>query len=134
MPSRKGQSKKTKGAATPRARRTRSTVREAHYRSPQSDPAASPHHHSAMSAHDWYRQEKARRAGRPSSPAEDLIEQARREFRALLAAEAAAGKGGRPRKNAPAAARPRRAPGADLDPDDAPGAPDDADTAPDDDA
>jgi hypothetical protein len=51
------------------------------------------------SAREHYQREKARRARR--IPVEtEAIAAARREYLALLAAEAAKGKGGRPRKNA----------------------------------
>ena len=48
-----------------------------------------------MTAQDWYRAEKARR-GR--DPAQDLVDEARRVYLALLASEAGGPKGGRPRK------------------------------------
>ena len=48
-----------------------------------------------MTAQDWYRAEKARR-GRDRS--QDLVDEARREYLALLASEAGGPKGGRPRK------------------------------------
>jgi len=113
--SRKDAGKTGKGAATPRQRRTRTSAREAHYRSPQSDPAASPSHHSALTARDWYHREKERRANRQgANAAQELLEEARREFQALLAAEAGTSKGGRPRKNPPVVAR-KRATSGDAD-------------------
>lgn len=75
-------------------RRTRPSAREHQPHSPPSDPAALPHR-SAMTAQDWYRTEKARR-GRDR--AQDLVDEARREYLALLASEAGGPKGGRPRK------------------------------------
>ena len=51
------------------------------------------------SAREHYQREKARRARRIPVESE-AIAAARREYLALLAAEAAKGKGGRPRKNA----------------------------------
>jgi len=51
-------------------------------------------------AREHYRREKARRAERVR-PAEHPLEQARRAYHALLAADAERAKGGRPRKNAP---------------------------------
>ena len=75
------------------ARRTRPSVRE-HEHSPQSDPAAGLHR-TSMTAQDWYREEKARR-GRDHRQL--LLDEARREYLALLAAEAGGPKGGRPRK------------------------------------
>jgi hypothetical protein len=57
------------------------------------------------SAREHYQREKARRARR--IPVEtEAIAAARREYIALLAAEAAKGKGGRPRKNAARPAEP----------------------------
>lgn len=51
------------------------------------------------SPEDLYQQEKARRgARRPTFEGRDLLAEAEAEFKALLEAEAAAGRGGRPRK------------------------------------
>jgi hypothetical protein len=58
-------------------------------------------------AREHYHREKARRA-RVAHPDSELLEAAKREYRALLAQEAARGKGGRPRK------KPAR-PNADTD-------------------
>jgi len=64
-------------------------------------------HHSpaerTAAAREHYRREKARRARRPL-PESEIMEAARREYLALLASEAAKGKGGRPRKKAAGAA------------------------------
>ena len=57
------------------------------------------------SAREHYQREKARRARRIPVESE-AIAAARREYLALLAAEAAKGKGGRPRKNAGRPAQP----------------------------
>lgn len=101
MASRKpGASKpKTTAGAAGGVRRTRANAREAHFRSPQSDPGMGAHH-TPLTPQDWYWREKERRAQRRTSPAQDLLEEARLEFRALLEAEASSGKGGRPKKNA----------------------------------
>lgn len=48
-------------------------------------------------AQEHYRREKERRARR-QAPDSDLMEAAKREYLALLEAEAAKGKGGRPKK------------------------------------
>jgi hypothetical protein len=53
-------------------------------------------------AREHYRREKARRAERVRPP-EHPLEQARRAYHALLAADAARAKGGRPKKNVPPA-------------------------------
>jgi hypothetical protein len=50
-----------------------------------------------LAAHEHYRREKARRAER-MRPAEHPLEQARRAYHALLAADAERAKGGRPKK------------------------------------
>ncbi len=57
----------------------------------------SSHAERAAVAREHYRREKERRAHRPV-PESDVIEEARREYLALLESEAAKGKGGRPRK------------------------------------
>jgi hypothetical protein len=49
-----------------------------------------------MSASELYRQEKQRRSSTPKTES-DPIAEARREYLALLAAEAEKGKGGRPK-------------------------------------
>ena len=51
----------------------------------------------ASAAQEHYRREKDRRARR-QAPDSDLMEAAKREYLALLEAEAAKGKGGRPKK------------------------------------
>jgi hypothetical protein len=51
------------------------------------------------SATDHYQREKARRA-KQAAPESELMEAAKREYLALLEADAAKGKGGRPKKKA----------------------------------
>ena len=53
-----------------------------------------------LGAREHYRREKARRAERVRPP-EHPLEQARRAYHALLAADAERAKGGRPKKNVP---------------------------------
>lgn len=53
---------------------------------------------------EHYRREKERRA-QQSPPESELMAAARREYEALLAAQATKGKGGRPKKNAAKRAR-----------------------------
>jgi len=53
----------------------------------------------ASTARDHYNREKARRAKR-TLPENEAMAAARREYLAMLEADAAKGKGGRPRKNA----------------------------------
>ena len=62
---------------------------------------------------EHYRREKERRAN-TVKPESELMAAARREYEALLAAQAAKGKGGRPKKNAKKPAKP-----ADLEEDSA---------------
>jgi hypothetical protein len=51
-----------------------------------------------LSARDLYLREKARRAHRHQQDADHPLAQAQRQYQALLAAEAEAGRGGRPKK------------------------------------
>lgn len=101
------------GTTTARgARRGRSTQRDEQYPRPQrDDERASTLPHGAA-PHEHYRHEKARRE-RTQAEAADPLADAKREYKALLAAEAARGKGGRPRKNA---AKPAAKSAANLDP------------------
>lgn len=59
-------------------------------------------------AREHYRREKERRAGR-TRPPEHPLEQARRAYHALLAADAERAKGGRPRKTGASPARKSKA-------------------------
>ena len=63
-------------------------------------------------AREHYRREKERRAGR-TRPPEHPLEQARRAYHALLAADAERAKGGRPKKTAASPSRKLKA----IDPD-----------------
>lgn len=91
------------GRPTPRARAKRRTSprevarRERRYQ-PVIDPG--PDAHENLEPHELYRLEKARRESGDVG-VNELLEEARREYIALLAADATKGKGGRPRKNAP---------------------------------
>lgn len=74
------------------------------YRPSTSEPADM---HEILTPTEHYRREKARRAAeRAGAAAADPLEEARREYRAMLAADAAKQKGGRPKKSA---ARPAEA-------------------------
>lgn len=87
------------GATTARgARRGRPPRREEHYR-PAQPPTEERISHETATPHELYRHEKARRM-RTAGASADPLADAKREYKALLAAEAARGKGGRPRKNA----------------------------------
>lgn len=74
------------------------------------------HAERAAAAREHYHREKARRARRPL-PGSEILEAAKREYLALLEAEAAKGKGGRPKKKAAAATKPELANGEDESPD-----------------
>jgi hypothetical protein len=63
---------------------------------------------------EHYHREKERRA-KNAKPESELMAAARREYEALLAAQATKGKGGRPKKNAAKKAAPKD----DVDADDA---------------
>lgn len=82
-----------------RAAREARAKREARYK-PTSFPVnidlSSPAH--ALSARDLYLREKARRANRQQLDADHPLAQAQRQYQALLASEAEAGRGGRPKK------------------------------------
>lgn len=82
-----------------RAAREARAKREARYK-PTAIPAdidlTSPAH--TLSARDLYLREKARRARRVELDHDHPLAQARRQYDALLAAEAESGRGGRPKK------------------------------------
>jgi hypothetical protein len=69
-------------------------------RRPRSGPTLSRVRDTGVTAREHYHREKARRARDPR-PESDLIAAAKREYLALLAAEAVKGKGGRPKKKPP---------------------------------
>ena len=81
-----------------RAAREARAKREARYKptSTADVDLTSPAH--TLSARDLYLREKARRAHRVQVDANHPLAQARRQYEALLAAEAEAGRGGRPKK------------------------------------
>jgi hypothetical protein len=82
-----------------RAAREARAKRQARYK-PTTIPAdvdlTSPAH--TLSARDLYLREKARRAHKVTQDPDHPMSQARRQYEALLAAEAEAGRGGRPKK------------------------------------
>jgi hypothetical protein len=82
-----------------RAAREARAKRQARYK-PTTIPAdvdlTSPAH--TLSARDLYLREKARRAHRVSQDPNHPMSQARRQYEKLLATEAEAGRGGRPKK------------------------------------
>ena len=82
-----------------RAAREARAKRQARYKPttiPTDVDLTSPAH--TLSARDLYMREKARRANRVQQDPDHPLSQARRQYEALLAAEAEAGRGGRPKK------------------------------------
>jgi hypothetical protein len=81
-----------------RAAREAKARREARYKPSNHADAdlTSPAH--TLSARDLYLREKAQRAQRVKADADHPLMQAQRQYNALLAAEAEAGRGGRPKK------------------------------------
>lgn len=82
-----------------RSAREARAKREARYKPtgiPTDVDFTSPAH--TLSARDLYLREKARRANRVQADPDHPMSQARRQYEALLAAEAEAGRGGRPKK------------------------------------
>jgi hypothetical protein len=57
----------------------------------------------SLPPHELYRHEKRRRAAQPRADGRDPLEEARREFKAMLEAGAGTPRGGRPRKVKPRA-------------------------------
>jgi hypothetical protein len=55
----------------------------------------------SLPPHELYRHEKRRRAGQPRGDGRDPLEEARREFKAMLEAGVGTPRGGRPRKTKP---------------------------------
>lgn len=95
-------SKKSRKSGSPSqtARGTRRTGagtarRDAAYHGTAMEPPAA---HESVTPAEHYRREKARRAAERRGTAADPLEEARREYRAMLAADAARQKGGRPKK------------------------------------
>jgi hypothetical protein len=93
-----------------RAAREARAKRDARYKPtafPKDVDFTSPAH--ALSARDLYLREKARRAHKVQEDPNHPLSQARRQYEALLAAEAEAGRGGRPKKVVAAKAAARKA-------------------------
>lgn len=91
--------KRAVNGARSRAARDARAKREAHYKPttvPTDVDLTSPAH--TLSARDLYLREKARRAHRQQLDVDHPLVQAQRQYLALLASEAEAGRGGRPKK------------------------------------
>jgi hypothetical protein len=104
MPHRKPSKTTTRKATRSTARPGRGPTREA--RRPATPAQPSPPEPSIARApslppHELYRHEKRRRAGQPRGDGRDPLEEARREFQAMLEAGAGTPRGGRPRKVKP---------------------------------
>jgi hypothetical protein len=85
---------------------TRTSRHESRHAAPLSaSPPEPPVVSRAMSLppHELYRHEKRRRAGQPRADGRDPLEEARREFKAMLEAGVGTPRGGRPRKVKPRA-------------------------------
>lgn len=110
MPSRKSDSSSRRRTRAPRRGTSSATDAGRRQRSSHVAPAQPPQPEWApRTPHELYRHEKARRA-RQERPADDPLEQARKAFQELLKAEAASGKGGRPKTVKPPARRAKRPP------------------------
>jgi hypothetical protein len=97
--------KRTTGGAAASSRGTKrpGTAPDTSQGATEDQPAPDP---AGMAARELYLREKARRQGQDAAR-EDPLADAKREYEALLAADVAAGKGGRPRKNAKKVVIPR---------------------------
>jgi hypothetical protein len=95
---------RTSSRTTPGSSR-RSTPEAGRSTPPSASPPEPPVVSRAMSLppHELYRHEKRRRAGQPRADGRDPLEEARREFKAMLEAGAGTPRGGRPRKVKPRA-------------------------------
>jgi hypothetical protein len=86
-----------------RQRKRATRTRRANSTATRADPTfAGDDESTDLAAREHYRREKARRAERVRPP-EHPLEQARRAYHALLAADAERARGGRPKKNVPPA-------------------------------
>jgi hypothetical protein len=105
-PTRKAARSTTRAASRNTPSSSRGTSHEARRPAPLSaSPPEPPVVSRAMSLppHELYRHEKSRRAGQPRADGRDPLEEARREFKAMLEAGAGTPRGGRPRKVKPRA-------------------------------
>jgi hypothetical protein len=101
----------TRGAASTRATTrptnrptTRQTTHEVRTPTPPSISPVEPvivSRTASLPPHELYRHEKRRRANQPRADGRDPLEEARREFKAMLEAGAGTPRGGRPRKVKP---------------------------------
>jgi hypothetical protein len=112
MPERKSRKPATRKVARSTTRTTtrntaasnRGRTQEASRPTPPSISPAEPHvvaRAASLPPHELYRHEKRRRAGQPRGDGRDPLEEARREFKAMLEAGVGTPRGGRPRKVKP---------------------------------
>jgi hypothetical protein len=103
-PARKAARSSTRSTPSNATRASRGITHESRRETP---PTASPPEPPVVSRamslppHELYRHEKRRRAGQPRADGRDPLEEARREFKAMLEAGAGTPRGGRPRKVKP---------------------------------
>jgi hypothetical protein len=105
-PARKVARSTTRSTSSNTTRTTRGVTHESRHAPPLSaSPPEPPVVSRAMSLppHELYRHEKRRRAGQPRADGRDPLEEARREFKAMLEAGVGTPRGGRPRKVKPRA-------------------------------
>ncbi len=97
-------SKTTRKAGRPTQRATREVARESRRPAIPTEPSPVPPviARPSLPPHELYRHEKRRRAGQPRSDGRDPLEEARREFKAMIEAGVGTPRGGRPRKAKPA--------------------------------
>ncbi len=90
--------------ASPARTTTRGSTHESRRATPTRASPAEPHplpRALSLPPHELYRHEKRRRADQPRTDGRDPLEEARREFKAMLEAGVGTPRGGRPRKVKP---------------------------------
>ncbi len=103
-PTRKVARSTTRSTTGSTARTTRGSTHESRRAMPTRVSPAEPHpvpRALSLPPHELYRHEKRRRADQPRADGRDPLEEARREFKAMLEAGAGTPRGGRPRKVKP---------------------------------
>ncbi|MFN2564043.1 MAG: hypothetical protein ABR499_03420 [Gemmatimonadaceae bacterium] len=106
MPHRKSsKTTTTRKSARSTTRAPRAPARETRRPAPPAEPTAPEPplvaRAPSLPPHELYRHEKRRRAGQPRGDGRDPLEEARREFKAMLEAGVGTPRGGRPRKVKP---------------------------------
>ncbi len=100
---RRKSSKTTRKTARSTTRAGRAVSRETRRPAIPTEPSPEPPviARPSLPPHELYRHEKRRRAAQPRAEGPDPLEEARREFKAMLEAGAGTPRGGRPRKVKP---------------------------------